>query len=327
MEGPGAEAGGGEPGRCFALRRVNPFLGVVAVVKTDSARALSLDGVHWQIQILAHPPRGLWSGDGDSDKLQYFRFGSWSQARGLGRVPLNPILDLGHMLRASDALCGQVAASLDKIPFPLAPELEQWLLDAQGMPLALIATTPDAPGLDPAGLAEAAATDWSAGGRGERPFTAPTLTQPGATNGHRLEPVEELERLVRNAAGRRRTAQWFRREGDAWIGLDAGAPPGLAGRALPHAAFPPLALRTDWPDRRDAGLVSGYIAWLSPYLLTLPNLSDETRRDLEISALRHALVVDDLWRLYPRVLDPSLLAQARVEAKLRRAHTERPPEH
>jgi len=136
--------------------------------------------------------------------------------------------------------------------------------------------------------------------------------------------VTELERLVRDAAGRRRVAQWFRREGDAWIGLDAGAPPGLAGRALPQAAFPTLTLRTDWPDARDAGLVSGYIAWLSPYLLTLPNLSDETRRSLEISALRHALVVDDIWRLYPRVLDPSLLAQARVEAKLRRAHTERP---
>jgi hypothetical protein len=67
-------------------------------------------------------------------------------------------------------------------------------------------------------------------------------------------------------------------------------------------------------------MVADYIAWLSPYLLTLPDLSDETRRNLEVSAMRHALVVDDLWRLYPRVLDPGLLAQARVEAKLRRAH-------
>jgi len=305
---------------CFGLRRVNPFLGVVAVVKTDNARALSLDGVHWQIQILAHPPRGLWSGDGDSDKLQYFRFGVWSEAQGLGRVPLNPILDLDHMLRASDAIRRQIAASLPQVPFPLAPELEQWLLDAEGMPLALIATTPEAAGLDPAALAETGGRDWSAGGRGERTFSSPTLTEPGATNGNRLAHVEALERLVREAAGRRRRAQWFHREGDAWIGLDPGAPPELAGRQLHQDAFPPLTLRTEWADRRDAGLVADYVAWLSPYLLTLPNLDEETRSRLEHSALRHALVVDDIWRLYPRVMDQGLLAQARVEAKLRRAH-------
>ena len=198
----GAGAGGGvQPARRFALRRVNPFLGIVAVVKTDSARALSLDGLHWQIQILAHPPRGLWSGDGESDKLQYFRFGVWSEAQGLRRVPLNPILNLDHMLKASDALCEQIAASLDEIPFPLAPELEQWLLDADGMPLALIAATPDAPGLDPAGVAETGAADWSAGGRGERTFRAPTLTRPGAADSNRLAHVEALERLVRRRSG------------------------------------------------------------------------------------------------------------------------------
>ncbi len=310
-----SEPGGAEPARCFGLRRVNPFLGAIAVVKTDSARALSLDGVNWQIQILAHPPRGLWTGAGDSDKLQYFRFGVWSETQGLKRVPLNPILDLGHMLKASQALCEQVATNLHKVPFPLGPELEQWLLDADGAPLALIATT-----LDPTGLAEASATDWSGGGRGDRPFLSPTLAGPGTASTNRLTHIEVLERLVRETAGRPRAAQWFRSDHNVQIGLEAGAPPGLAGRALPQAAFPLLTLRTEWPDDRDAGLVADYIAWLSPYLLTLQNLPDETRRSLEKKAVRHALVVDDLWRLYPRVLDPGLVAQARVEAKLRRSH-------
>ena len=315
-----APDGDDEPARCFALRRVNPFLGVVAIVKTDSARALSLDGVHWQIQILAHPPRGLWSGDGESDKLQYFRFGVWSAAKGLARVPLNPILDLDRMLSASQVLCERIAAALDQIPFPLAAELEQWLLDAEGLPLALIATLRDSPGVRPADLAEAGAADWSAGARGERPFASPSLTASERGAGNRLAHVEVLERLIRQATGRPRGTQWFRRAGDTRIGLDAGAPPGCAGRSLPAAGFPPLTLRTDWPDPRDAGLVADYIAWLSPYLLTLPGLPNETRRGLEDSARRHALVVDDLWRLYPRVLDPGLLTQARVEAKLRRAH-------
>jgi hypothetical protein len=312
--------GGAEPTRCFGLRRVNPFLGVVAVVKTESARALSLDGLHWQIQVLAHPPRGLWSGDGDSDKLQYFRFGAWSAAQGLERVPLNPILDLDHMLRASRVLCEQVAANLDRIPFPLAPELEQWLLDADGAPLALIATTRDTADRQPATLTEAGANDWSGGARGDRPFTSAALTPSATTQGGQLAPIEALEQRVRQTAGRPRITQWFRREDEARIGLDAGAPPGLAGRRLPGAAFPPLTLRTDWPRERDAALVADYIAWLSPYLLTLPDLPDETRRGLEVSAVRHALVVDELWRLYPSILDPGVLAQARVEAKLRRAH-------
>jgi hypothetical protein len=303
------------PAQCFGLRRVNPFLGVVAVVKTDKARALSIDGINWQIQILAHPPRGLWSGDGDSDKLQYFRFGIWSEANGLGRVPLNPILDLDRMLAASDELCQAVAANQAQAPFPLGPELEQWLLDADAVPLALVATT-----LDPDGLAEAGASDWSGGARGERAFVSATLSPSGETPANRLAHVEALERLVRDTAGRPWAAQWFRRDGDICVGLPNGAPPGLEGRNLPAASFPPLTLRTDWPDQLHAGLVQDYIAWLAPYLLTLPDLDEATRRELECSAVRHALLVDDLWHLYPQVLDPALLAQARVEAKLRRSH-------
>ena len=306
--------------RCYGLRRVNPFLGVVALVKAEDARALSIDGLNWQVQILAHPPRGLWSGDGDSDQLQYFRFGVWSQAEGLRRVPLNPILDLNHMLAASEALCGQIAAHQGQAPFTLGPELEQWLLDADGAPLALLATVLDAPGLDPAGLTQTGVTDWTGGARGERAFVSRTLTCAGAEADNRLAHIEALERLIRDTAGRPRCTQWFRRDGTQLVGLDTGAPPRLAGRSLPATAFPPLGLRTEWPDERGRGLVGDYIAWLSPYLLTLPDLDDATRADLERSALGHALLVDDLWRLYPRILDPGLLARARVEAKLRRAH-------
>ncbi len=297
--------------RCFGLRRVNPFLGVVALVKIDSARALSLDGVHWQIQILAHPPRGLWSGDGDSDRLQYFRFGVWTEAQGLARVPLNPILDLNHMLRASQALVDQFAANLDRIPCPLAPEFEQWLLDAEGAPLALLATAQGE-----ADLAEVTAAEWSAGGRGDRAFVSPTLATASGRTPDRLASVEALERLVREAAGRPRLAPWFRREGDALIGLG----PGFAGQRVAVTDLPPLTLRTAWPGEREAGLVADYIEWLSPYLLTLPGLDDALRRCLEASAVRHALVMDDLWRLYPRILDQGLVDRARVEARLRRAN-------
>jgi hypothetical protein len=99
-----------------------------------------------------------------------------------------------------------------------------------------------------------------------------------------------------------------------------GQGPGHEGQRFPVAGVPPLTLRTDWPGEREAGLVADYIDWLSPYLLTLPGLNEDTRRRLEASAVRHALVVDDLWRLYPEVLAPGLVDQARVEARLRRAN-------
>ena len=37
----------------FALRRLNPFLGVVAVVEIPGARGFSYDGDTWQLQVLA----------------------------------------------------------------------------------------------------------------------------------------------------------------------------------------------------------------------------------------------------------------------------------
>ena len=116
-------------GECFCLRRANPFLGLVAVVKTPMGRALSPDGRIWQLQVLAHPPRGLWSGEGYEDRLQYFRFGLWSERAGVKRVPLNPILDAGRMLAESEALIALIRGNLQRLPFPLAEELELWLLD------------------------------------------------------------------------------------------------------------------------------------------------------------------------------------------------------
>jgi len=304
--------------RCFGLRRVNPFRGVVAVVKTPAGRALSIDGVHWQIQVLAHPPRGLWANDREQDALRYFRFGIWSEQDGPSRVPLNPILDAGRMLAESQQLTDQVRAATPRLPFPLGPELELWLLDRDGLPLALLATA--VPGTD---LREAAAGEWSAGGRDdERPFMSPTLAAQGVplrdASGRRPH-VEALERVVADAAGPRRRAQWFSSDGDEVVGLEHRADPDLQGRRLARSDLPALSLRAHWAEPDAQPLVDEYLAWLSPYLLTLPDLSDAVRADLEAKAVHHALLVDALWRLYPRVLDDALIRRARIEARLRRS--------
>lgn len=304
--------------RCFGLRRVNPFLGVVAVVKTPTGRALSVDGVHWQIQILAHPPRGLWSRGGEQESLRYFRFGAWSQSEGMTRVPLNPILNPGLMLAESERLVAQVQAAVPALPFPLAPELELWLLDPKGLPLALLATA-----LPDTDLAAVSVAEWTAGGRGdERPFVSPTLAAQGLAerdaSGRRYH-VEALERLVLQRAGPHRRTQWFRIQGDEAWGLAYRTDPQLQGRRLARADLPPLSLSSRWEEESAQGLVDEYLAWLAPYLLTLPGLPDPVRQDLEAKAVHHALPVDALWRLYPRVMDPQLIQRARIEARLRRS--------
>jgi hypothetical protein len=301
----------------YGLRRVNPFLGVAAIVRSPEGRALSVDGRNWQLQVLAHPPRGLWSRDGERDELMFFRFGVWSESGGLSQVPLNPILDVGRMVAVSNELIGEVRRALRELPFPLAPELELWLLDQEDAPLALLATA-----LEDSDLATLGLQEWSAGGRGERAFVSARLTGEGVPErdaSGRFHHPEAVERLLRGAAGPRLSCQWFRRNAEGGEGLVEGAPAGLAGRRLPMEAFPVLPLRPDWPEAADATLVGEYLDWLAPYLLTLPGLSPDLRARFERAAGREALLVDALWRLYPEVLHEDFVNRARVEARLRRA--------
>jgi hypothetical protein len=77
-------------------------------------------------------------------------------------VPFNPILDAGRKVAESERLIDQVPAATPALPFPLGAELEPWLLDTDGLPLAFIATA--MPHTD---LGEVEVGKWTAGGRGK----------------------------------------------------------------------------------------------------------------------------------------------------------------
>lgn len=49
-----------KPFRRYSVRRTNPFQGVVQIVSSTDSRALSLDGVNWEIQIRTQPPGDTW---------------------------------------------------------------------------------------------------------------------------------------------------------------------------------------------------------------------------------------------------------------------------
>jgi hypothetical protein len=317
--------------RCYGLRRVNPCLGVVMVVQTDDGRALSADGRHWQLEVAAHPPRGLWSAGGHGDERQWFRVGRWSAGAGLTGMRLNPILDMGLMVSTTEALAAAVAAAEPRLPFALAPELELWQLGRDGRPLALLATAPD----DGSPADDGDPPAWAAGGRGEPVFRSSILAAEGVPEPDQGDPARHaraLERAVAGHAGGPGAVLRVRRDaagervvtgdpgGAAAAGFGAG-PGGAAGpsRQPPAAAFPPLMLREDWGDARLDTLAQEYLAWCAPYLLTLPDLDDARRAALEQAAARRAPLVDQLWRLYPRLADPEVVRRARVEAKLRMA--------
>lgn len=301
-----------EQPQCYGVRRLNPFQGVVQAVETPQGRALSNDGVRWEIQVLAARPEHSWrSGNRLAPVLRYFRFGSWTAESGLRQVPLSPIMEIDVMQQACAAMVQVLPGCLERLPFPLRDRYELWLLDPDQRPLALLAST-----ADPAYMGELRPQPWAATALREHGFHSATLSALGIDERERDDPrahAARLERLVRNAGGSPPRCGWFERQPDGG-GLSSDG----QGR-LDAAAFPLLLLREEWDATAESCLVRDYLNWCAPWLLTLNDLDDATRGRLERAARRRAPVVESRYRLYPKVIQPELIDAARVEARLRRS--------
>jgi hypothetical protein len=298
--------------RCYGIRRLNPLRGVLQVLELPGVRALSDNGRHWEIQVLAARPEHDWRSPNRGEPImQYFRFGIWTPDKGLGRVPVSPILDLDTMLAGAERITNALPGCLQRLPFPPGDPYELWLLDPQHRAVALAATA-TAPDALPGSRAEA----WSACALSEHGFTAPSLSAAGIPTKDDHNPrrhAAELEQRVRKRLGHNPTQQWYLRQ------ADADPLPMDPAQAPPQDGFPQLPLTTEWDDGADAALARDYLEWCAPALLTLPGLCHETRQRLEQAARSQALRVDALYRLYPQIIDQGLIDAARVEAKLRRS--------
>jgi hypothetical protein len=286
------------PLRRYAVRRLNPFLGVIQVLESEAARALSGDGETWEIQVLAPKPEHSWrSGNRFTPVMRFFRFGTWNAVTGLGQVPVSPLFDLDAMWAAADVLADTLGDASTQLPFPLADQHELWLLDSDRQPVALAASA-----VEPERAAQLRPQPWAACDRSDHGFVSPHLERRGVTTAEDSDPrrhASELERLVRRTVGSPARHAWS-----------------ASGHPRPDGGLP---LRTTWPDPDDAALVDDYLNWCAPRLLTLPGLDDPTRDRLEHAARGQALAVAGLFRLYPKILNPGLIDAARVEARLRRA--------
>ena len=292
----------------YAIRQLNPFSGVLQVLETDLARAFSNNGVLWRIQVVGDRPEHTWRSTDRQVQQQFFNWGLWSAAEGLHRVSANPLLDIGAMQRAAAPLLAQLPQRQQALPFPLTDRFEYWACDYQSRPVALIASTASAQ------YAKGSPdTAWHATHLADHSFESAALTAAGRPNRDGYCPrahAEYLESAVRHRAQAR---FWFERSADgSGRRLDNGL-------TLDAGAFPALGLETAWDEPLVSGLVEDYLCWQAPLLLLLPLPDTAQRARLEEQARARAELVADLYRLYPRVVRPELIEQARVEARLRRA--------
>jgi hypothetical protein len=281
----------------YALRRVNPYRGVVQHVDVGEATAASHDGLTWHLRA--------------DDGHGWVRpVGVWEEGVGF---------KVGHRQGLDDLLAA--LETRPALPFPVFDTQELWLLDRDsGQPLALLATDRGtAPGDTPADA------EWFPFVLSYTGFHSPALDRRDAVTRHAGDAHRDfLARVVNRAARPHPMTQWFRRGQDGIGKGESGRrlPHEWRGRELPAAAFPELLVREDWNNQLEQSVISDYHRWLAPLLLLWPRLSMETRRRLEIQACEKPRWLARIHRLLPARVDPARIQAALVAARLEEAQAD-----
>jgi hypothetical protein len=301
--------------RRYAQRLLNPFRGVMNIIEYQGAEAVTTDGLHWDIYVR---DTGLVQDIADPLRVQVsdIRYGHWSARSGLKRGALYPSEDFKILEHRGALVYEDLLQRHDRVPFPLRDLYELWLLDGDGLPLALLGSV-----VREGEMETNMPIDWRAGQECRRRFRSSALEE---LDRHPASAGSYLTEYINDLAGERPCAQWFLRQADdSGVGLTSLPAGGArAGRHLPAQAFPPFFLRESAHGRAHARLIQDFIAWQAPWLLLLHALPEEQRRSFEQQARRQAVHMERQHRLYPQVLDPEILAAARVEAALRRHQPE-----
>lgn len=292
------------------------------MIKTDDGRAVTSDGVNWQVQLWRQYQSLRWGGIGKPEtRWGYLVAGVWSRDIGFDRFPVDPMIDAIEIEAPSRALITHIEQHCGRLPFAPADNIELWLLDHDAhLPLALLAATRDRENCE-----RVSDACWRASLPSDLSFVSDTLLKDEdfarqlnrGSSYHR----DAIAALVNHAAGKPPMAQWFERGPDGGgtgvggIRLDAC----LVGRSLSREMFPELLVREHWSDLRIQALVHDFHRWQAPLLLTLSRLSRSTRAFWESLAGTQADMVARLHRLYPEIVDQHLVNAALVEAAIRRA--------
>jgi hypothetical protein len=283
--------------RAYAIRRVNPFVGVLQVIETMGGRAMSSNGVVWEIELRTEHS-GMWGSlNRNAKQAVYYRFGLWSVEDGLVNRPLAPHLDREQLTSQYEFLIQSINERLQYIPFKLIDNRELWLFDKEKrQPLALLASLK--PGDNPPSP--------------EPKYWKSCLGANGVASQYRFPASRDLENLIERKASSNICKYWVNREEDG-SGI-------WEGNVECHRVneFPSFLISENWENEEEISLVKNYIAWTAPSLLSLQHLTRAERNRLESQLNVQAVSIEHHWHLYPETVDEKKLTAARVQCRLQK---------
>lgn len=326
--------------QCYGQRMLNPFRGIINVIKYKAAEAVTTDGIRWDIYV---KNESLLSDVHDKHKpskkiqISEIRYASWTRAGGIKYGRRYQSEDYTRMAAQGDVLYQKILEINENLPFPLQDNYELWLLDRQLQPLALLdsAITVEEVDLD-------TAIDWRAGiycKQAFRPLSLdndsigdyapiePQASDPQPSSNKITSAADRLTEIVNEAAGPIPVGQWFCKhshnsKNDYYVGLEGiNLGQQYIGRQLPGKVFPAGVLAINNFDGKKLSLLKEYLDWLAPCDLLRQDLTPETRKNIELLAAPQALVIEKQFRLYPEIIDQDVINAARVQAKLQEDET------
>jgi len=284
--------------RTYAIRRVNPFIGVLQIIELPGGRAVSANGVVWDIEVSAERPAAWGSLGGLHQAPCFYRYGLWSLEDGLVGRPLAPHLEKDPLTRQCQQIIARIRQCLHKLPFKLMDTQELWLFDEKDeKPLVLLAALT---------------------AQGQRPSPEPkywacSFGAEGVPSQYRFPESRELTEQIKTRAGFNIKKHWISRAAD-------GSGNTANNRHICADEFPPYLIFEEWTDDVLTHRVNAYIQWIAPSLLTLQHLNDEQRQRLESSLHIQAISLEHHRQLYPQVINEKLMIAALVQCRLQKAN-------
>jgi hypothetical protein len=298
--------------QCYSQRLLNPFRGVINVIRYGSAEAVTTDGVHWDIYV-----RNAELADGLENptlvQTSDIRYGKWSKKTGLKRGPLHPSEDFKRLEARGAVVFEHLLKAHDQLPFPFLDHYEYWLLDENRHPFALLDSAVNAEA-----TMESAPAYWRAGLACRDSFRFSQELPTEYVSNTALSSAEFIERYINACAGATPTARWLQRYSDgsgSFIAEDDSADDHAEN--IPTGMFPRFFIRESGHDEIHTQLLQEFFQWQAPWLLLLTSLDETKRASLEQRARQRALDVARNHHLYPDVINEKEINAALVEAMLR----------
>lgn len=294
----------------YSQRLLNPFRGMLNTIEYNSAEAVTMNGVNWDIYVRNSAlVKDLEQHNSQRIQTSEIRYGRWSKKKGLQRGPTIDSDDFNEMAATGEIVYQYLKQHSDDIPFPLRDNYELWLLDNNNKPLALLNSVVYKEDIE---LDQT--TSWTTGIACQHYFKNKKIgTTPNIAH--------FLNQLINTNSND--SAQWILRNNDgSGTGLTGiNQSPELINRNFSANDIPSSLINSKLFNNNEQQFIDEYISWLSPWLLVLQSFSKKQREILESQASQYALVIEKQFLLYPEIINQKVIKSALVEALMRNNQT------